>query len=322
MQGLLMLIEQHAAFFSFLTAALCSFCFSLPKDLNPLSAFALIFQRIALKVNLPERSDGYKRLASMLAFSLIFLPLVLIISQLYVVAFKPFIIDLVAIYLLLSWHEKMHVYKQIDNDLQYESLATAKLLLDKLTLRETKPLSQLGTHKAAIESLVLQLTNGWFAVVFWYLATGIYGAFFYQLMHICAQQWNCKLPKYNVLGKLPSLITSLLQIPVHIIVSFTFALYDKPIKNLFKKFRQGADWHHFSSGLLLSSFGLSTETQLGGVRLYEEQKVTYANIGFDQQPSAQKVSLAIQRISLSAWFWLVCISGYEFLPLILEHFSQ
>ena len=321
MQDALALLERHSVYFSFMFAALCSFCFSLPKDLNPLSAFSLIFKQIAVKVNLPERSDGYKRLASLLAFSLIYFPIVLIISQLYVVAFKPFVIDIAVLYGLLSWHDKIHVYKQINSDLQHNSVATAKLFLSPLTLRETKPLSLLGTNKATIESLVLHLTNGWFAVIFWYLVSGLYGALFYQLMHICAQQWNCKLPQYKVFGQLPSFITKLLQLPVHILVSFTFSLYDKPIKHLFKKFKQSVDWHHFSSGLLLSSFALSIQTQLGGVRLYGSEKVTYANLGVSHQPTADKVALAIQRLGLSAWFWLICISLYEFFPQIVAYFN-
>lgn len=321
MQTVLTLLEQHSIYFSFIFAALCSFFFSLPTDLNPISAFSLIFQEIGKKVNLPERSDNYKRLASFLAFSLIFFPIVLIMSQLYLVAFKPFVIDIIVIYVLLSWHDKMQLYKQINHDLQRNQLAKAKLLLSQLTLRDTKPLSSLGINKAVIESLVLHLTNGWFAVVFWYLVSGIYGALFYQLITICTQQWNCKLPQYKVLGQIPSIITIILQFPVHLLLSFTFSLYDKPIAGLITKFKQSIDWHHFSSGLLLSSFALSIQTQLGGVRMYETDKITYTKLGLNKGPEMDKILLAVQRLTLSAWFWLICITGYEFLPNILDYFS-
>lgn len=321
MQATLALMDQHSAYFSFLVAALCSFFFSLPKDLNPVSAFSLIFQQIAKKVNLPERSDGYKRLASLLAFLLIYLPIVLIISQLYLVAFEPAAIDVVVLYVLLSWHDKVSIYQSINSLLHNNHVANAKLLLAQLTLRDTKPLSLLGTNKAVIESLVLQISNGWFSVIFWYLVSGIYGALFYQLMHICAQQWNCKHEYYKALGQMPSLISRLLQLPVHIILSFTFSLYDKPIANLFTKFKQSIQWHHFSSGLLLSSFALSIQSQLGGVRMYESEKVTYVNLGSENAPEIEKVGLSIQRLTLSAWFWIMCITGYEFLPDLLAYFD-
>ena len=321
MQTALLLLEQHSIYFSFIFAALCSFFFSLPTDLNPISAFSLIFQEIGKKVNLTERSDGYKRLASFLAFALIFFPIALIISQLYLVAFKPFVIDIVVIYVLLSWHDKMQLYKQINHDLQHNQLAKAKLLLSPLTLRDTKPLSLLGTNKAVIESLVLRLANAWFTVVFWYLVSGVYGALFYQLMSICAQQWNCKLERYKALGQIPSIITTMLQFPVHLLLSFTFSLYDRPIAGIITKFKQSIDWHHFSSGLLLSSFALSIQTQLGGVRMYELDKVNYASIGFNKQPTADRITLAIQRLILSAWFWLICISLYEFFPKIVAYFN-
>ena len=322
MDATLLIIEQHSVYFSFMLVALSSFFFSLPKDLNPLSAFAVIFQQVAKKVNLEARSDSYKRLASILAFCIIYCPLALIISQLYIVAYKPAVIDIVILYLLLSWHDRMHIYQEISTELQSKNLPKAKLLLAELTLRDTKPLSLVGTNKAVIESLVLHLSNSWFSVVFWYLATGIYGALFYQLMSICSLQWNCKHEKYVALGKIPSIITQILQLPIHIILSFTFSLYDRPIRTLFSKFKQSVDWHHFSSGLLLSSFALSLQMQLGGVRMYESTKVTYANLGSDRAPNVEAVLLSIQRITLSAWFWLICISGYEFLPSIVEYFSN
>lgn len=321
MQATLSFADQHSAYLGFMIATLCSFFFSLPKDLNPLSAFTLIFQQIAHKVNLPERSDGYKRLASILAFTLIFSPIALIMSQLYLVAFNPVFIDIIVLFALLSWHDKIHIYKKIDVHLNSENLAQAKCQLSQFTLRDTKPLSLLGTNKAIIESLVLHVANDWFSVVFWYLATGIYGALFYQLLALAALQWNGKLPEYKAFGKVPSVITLVMQLPVHILLSFTFSLYDKPIQNLFIKFRQSIHWHHFSAGLLLSSFALSLQIQLGGVRMYGAEKITYADLGFTVAPTPQKVTAAIQRLTLSAWFWLMCITSYHFFPTIQSYFD-
>lgn len=113
MGSIFTLIEQHSAYFGFILAALCSFFFSLPKDLNPLFAVTLIFQQIAKKVNLPERSDSYKRLASLFAFTIIYCPIALILSQLYLVVFQPAVIDTIVLFLLLSWHDKMHLFKVI-----------------------------------------------------------------------------------------------------------------------------------------------------------------------------------------------------------------
>ena len=106
--------------------------------------------------------------------------------------------------------------------------------------------------------------------------------------------------------------------PVHLIMSVTFALYDKPLANISQNFKQSINWHHFSSGLMLSSFALSMQIELGGVRLYQKQKVTYATLGFGGAPNIDKIEQSLQRLSLSAWFWLICISGYTFFPLLLE----
>ncbi|WP_354625006.1 cobalamin biosynthesis protein [Psychromonas sp. MME2] len=315
-------IEQYSDFFSFISIAVASFFISLPKDLSPISAVELMFQQIAKKVNLETRSDSYKRLASVLSICLIYLPTILIISQLYNVVYKPIIINVMLLFILLSWHDKSSAYKEIINALKHNKLAQAKYTLATLTERQTKPLSPLGVNKATIESMVLQLANSWFAVIFWYLLTGIYGALFYRTIQICAQQWNKKREEFDALSTIPSLIYSLMLFPVHLLVSFTFALYDKPLENLPTKFKQSIHWHHFSSGLMLASFALSMHISLGGVRLYQTQKINYAALGNDISPTIESISLSLQRIRLTAWFWLMCISGYTFFPLILTFITK
>lgn len=321
MEDYIRFIEENSVYFSLLSVALFSFFISLPKDLNPLSAVELMFRQIAKKVNLAERSDSYKRLASILAICLIYFPTLLIISQLYNVVFQPVILDLLLLFVLLSWHDKKIIYLAIYDALRRNNYAQAKFKLASLTARDTKPLSLMGINKATIESMVLQLTASWFAVIFWYLLCGIYGAIFYRTVQICAQQWNSKQLEFTTLSSIPSFLYSAMLFPVHLIVSFTFALYDQPLENLPKKFKQSIHWHHFSSGLMLASFALGLHIELGGVRLYQQQKVTYATLGSGESPNVEQIERALQRLSLSAWFWLICILGYTFFPLLVEFFT-
>ena len=320
MQEFFAFIESYYAYFSFMTVALLSLCISLPKDLNPLSAIELIFQQIAKKVNLDIRSDSYKKLASILSIALIFFPLFLITTQLYNVVFQPLILDFLILFILLSWHDKKVIYQQITQALIHNNLASAKYKLAQLTSRDTKPLSLMGVNKATIESMVLQFSASWFAVIFWYLLTGIYGALFYRIVQICAQQWNSKQEEYNALAVIPSILYNILLFPIHLIVSFTFALYDRPLHNISSKFKQSIHWHHFSSGLMLASFAFSMQLELGGIRIYGKQKITYPELGMGKSPGIEHIALSLQRINLSAWFWLYCITGYTFFPLLLELF--
>jgi len=318
MQYLTDFIEQHSSYFLIISVSLLSFFASLPKDLHPLSAIELIFKQIAVKVNLDDRSDGYKRLASLLSISLIYFPTILIISQLYNIVFQPIAIDIIVLFVLLSWHDKKIIYLQISTALKQNNLAQAKFQLASVTERETKPLSLMGINKATIESMVLQLSATWFAVLFWYMLAGVYGAIFYRTVQVCAQQWNAKNAEFTALTTFPSLIYSIMLFPVHLLVSFTFALYDKPLENLTKKFKQSLLWHHFSSGVLLANFAFSMRIELGGVRLYQDQKTTYATLGNASAPTSDKIELSLQRLSLSAWFWLFCFTGYTFFPLLFD----
>jgi len=301
MQDLIAFIKENSDYFSFLTVALFSFFVSLPKDLHPLTAIELIFKQIGKKVNLDNRSDSYKRLASLLSLAIIYLPCILIISQLYNIVYQPFIVDICLLFILLSWHDKKIVYLDIINALKPNNYAQAKYKLASLTCRETKPLSLMGINKATIESMVLQLCASWFAVVFWYLLTGIYGAIFYRCLQICAQQWNSKQAEFNAISTIPSFLYSLLLLPVHLLVSFTFALYDKPLL----------------IGVNACQFCIKPTN---GTR--QQQKVTYATLGCGNAPERDKIKQSLQRLSLSAWFWLFCITAYTFFPLLLEFISS
>jgi len=318
MQYFIHFIEQYSDYFCFLAVALCSFLFSLPKDLNPLSVIELLFQQIAKKVNLDDRSDSYKRVASLLSISIVYLPCGVIISQLYNVVLKPMFLDMLLLFLLLSWHDKKLIYRQIIDAIRHNNLAIAKFKLATLTQRDTKPLTLTGVSKASIESMILQVAASWFAVVFWYLVGGIYTVLLYRIIQICAQQWNAKQSEFSALTSIPTFIYSAMLFPVHLLMTVTFAFYDKPLGNIIQNVKQSIQWHHLSSGLMLSSFALGMKIELGGIRLYQEQKITYSTMGIGKAPNVTKIEQSLQRLSLSAWFWLICISGYTFFPLILQ----
>lgn len=321
MENFFNFIELHSQYFSVIVAALLSFFISLPKDLDPLSAIGLIFKQIAIKINLDNRSDSYKRLGSLLSISLIYFPIILIISQSYNIVVRPVFIDGLVLFILLSWHDKKMVYVQIIAALQRNNIAQAKFKLDSITQRQAKPLSLMGVNKATIESMLLQLSASWFAVLFWYLVAGIYAALLYRTIQICAQQWNSKNTEFTALSTFPSAIYSAMIFPVHLLISCTFSLYDKPFKGVSRKLKQSLLWHHFSSGLMLANFALGMQFQLGGVRLYGETKITYAALGNDTAPTVNEINLSLQRITLSAWFWLCCFTGYTFFPMIFEFMS-
>ncbi len=310
-------IIQHYDYFTVLLAAISSFFLSLPKDMNPINVLEIIFRQIAKQINLKSRPDSYKYIASILSILIIYLPLTLIISQLYHIARAPWVINFAILFLLLSWHDKKHRYHLIFDALTNQKLAKAKYHLNQLTLRETKPLSAVGVNKATIESMVLQLTLHWFSILFWYLLAGIYGALFYRIIQICAQQWNTKLDEFATISRFPTFIYSVMLFPVHILLSFTFQLYNNPFSNFLSKFKQSINWHHFSSGLMLASFALSLQIQIGGIRLYHNKKINYSELGINKQPTVTDIGKSLQRITLCAWLWLICLTLYNFLPQIM-----
>ena len=290
---------------------------SAPKDINPINLLEIIFQQIVKKINLKNRTDSYKYTASILIILIIYLPLTLIIRQLHMIVHAPWVLNFAILFLLFSWHNEKHRYHLIFDALTRGKVAKAKYHLKQLTLRETKPLSAVGINKAAIESMLLQLALQWFSILFWYLVSGIYIALFYRIIQICAQQWNAKLDEFTAMTRIPTFIYCVMLFPVHLLLGFTFQFYGNPLVNFIPKFKQSIHWHHFSSGLMLASFALSLRIQIGGIRLYHDKKVNYNALGINKQPTVADIGQSLQRITLSAWLWLICFTGYQFLPQIM-----
>jgi len=68
---------------------------------------------------------------------------------------------------------------------------------------------------------------------------------------------------------------------------------------------------------MLASAAFSFQIQLGGIRIYKDKKVTFEKLGTDAPPQIPHIEQALQRMTLIAWFWIICFSIFTFLPEVL-----
>ena len=280
-----------------------------PPRFHPTQLLNILFSAIAKKVNNPKRSHQQQYIAGSLAM-LIMLGFILIIAVvIQFIVIEPVLFEFLLLLCLLQW-EKINLPEVDLGNLEKQTIITQ---IQPITLRDLDQLSLLGLHKASIESLCLRNCYQWFAVIFWYACFGIWPAIVYRVTQLMAQNWNSKLAVNHQFGRPAASLLQLLAAPVHLILGCTLRSLQRatsPISNLNKQAKQ---WHHFSSGFLLSSFAYSLAIQLGGPRKYQGIMQRFSQLGHTEPAQRDDIKRAQQKLTLALIVWLCFISAINLL---------
>ncbi|MFT5806050.1 MAG: adenosylcobinamide-phosphate synthase [Moritella dasanensis] len=272
---------------------------------HPTQLLNHLFSAIADKVNNAKRSHQQQVIAGSLATFIMlgFILVIAVVIQFVVIEDIPF--ELLLLLCLLQWEQIS--LPQVDlGSLEKQTIITQ---IQPRTLRDLDQLSLLGLHKTSIESLCLHNSYQWFAVIFWYSCFGIWAALIYRVIQLMAHNWNSKLAINHQFGRPAASLLQLLASPVHLILACTLRSLQRatsPLSNLTKQAKQ---WHHFSSGFLLSSFAYSLAIQLGGPRKYQGSMQRYSQLGHTQPAQRDDIKRAQQKLTLAMVVWLCFISA-------------
>lgn len=292
--------------FILLAAIIIERVLPIPQNYHPLTLIGFLLNAIERKVNKPGRSKQQQRIAGAMAVIVIFVLLFILAVALQFILIEPIIFELCILTFLLRW-DKIKTLILTVKELQKRAISDQ--LSDQI-LREITELSLIGLHKAAIENLGLRIAYQWFAVIFWYTATGIWGALSYRLLQLMAHHWNCKLPRYQAFGKLASRLFNLFTAPSNYLLSLTLCLFSRPFSTFRASHKQSKQWHNYSAGLLLSVLANSLKIQLGGPRKYQGLMQRYPQLGTQTAPSATHIKQAQKRLIFAAVLWCINITAF------------
>ncbi len=305
--------NEWQSVFVMLAAIIIERTVPIPRNYHPLTLIGFLLSAIERKVNIAGRSEQQHRIAGALAVIVVFVFLFILAGALQFILIEPIIFELCILIFLLRW-DKIKTLNVTVSELQKRAISDQ--LADKI-LRETTDLSLMGSHKAAIENLSLRIAYQWFAVIFWYTATGIWGALSYRLLQLMAHHWNCKLFRYQAFGKLASRLFNLLSAPSNYLLSLTLCLFSRPFRTFSISHKQAKQWHHYPVGLLLSVLANSLSIQLGGPRKYQGTIQRYPQLGTSTAPSAPHIRQAQKRLVFAAVLWCLIIVGFRFIGTVI-----
>ncbi|SQD80366.1 Cobalamin biosynthesis protein [Moritella yayanosii] len=276
-----------------------------PPRFHPTQLLNHLFSAIADKVNNAQRSPQQQYIAGHLAMITMLGFILIIAAVIQFIVIEAIIFELVLLLCLLQW-EKVSLPKIDLGNLEKQTIISQ---IQPRTLRDLDQLSLLGLHKASIENMCLRNSYQWFAVIFWYVCLGIWPAIIYRTIQLIAHNWNSKLPVNHQFGRPAASLLRLLASPAHLILACTLRGLQRatsPLSNLTKQAKQ---WHHFSSGFLLSSFAYSLAIQLGGPRKYQGAMQRFSQLGHTQPAQRDDIKRAQQKLTLALIVWLCFISA-------------
>ena len=138
---------------------------------------------------------------------------------------------------------------------------------------------------------------------------GIWAAIIYRVIQLMAHNWNSKLAINRHFGRPAAFLLNLFSAPVHIILGCTLRSLQRATSPLANLNKQANQWHHFSSGFLLSGFAYSLAIQLGGPRKYQGAMHRFSQLGHTQLAQRDDINRAQQKLTFALIVWLCFISA-------------
>ncbi len=275
---------------------------------QPLAFFSFYCQRLADKVNKTNSNARQQNISGLIAILVTLAPLLTILWLFETFIEVTWLWHGLLLYFALGNIGLGKVNKHIARELVANNNYLAKQATSTLLLRETDNLSALGISKACIEMQVLRSSQLLVCVGFYYLIFGPLAALSFRLLLEMHYAWNIKSIRFVHFGAAVNHIVKLLQwLPSRlfalILLLGTVGQNTRLCWRLTRsKFLQTGN------GLLLHILALGLEIKLGGVAMYQGNKLRKASFN-DQarQPQATDIIHANKRINYALYICILIV---------------
>lgn len=275
---------------------------------QPLAFFNFYCQRLADKVNKTASSARQQNISGLIAILVTLVPLLAILWLFEAFIELAWLWHALLLYLALGNIGLTKVNKHIARELVANNNYQAKQAIAPYLLRETDQLSALGISKACIEMQVLRSSQQLICVGFYFLFFGPLVALTFRLLLEMHYVWNIKSTRFAFFGAAVNHIVKLMQwLPSRLFalilllgtVGQNTLLYWRLIRG---KFLQ------IDNSLLLHILALGLEVRLGGVAMYQGNKLR--KISFNdtaRQPQATDIIHANKRINYALYISILLV---------------
>ncbi|PSW19022.1 adenosylcobinamide-phosphate synthase [Photobacterium sanctipauli] len=297
------LVTSNSSLLALWGALAMQWLLPIPASLHPINIWQQLATAIASKVNKLDDNTKQQQFSGLLAWSLMWLTVLILLVCLYQLVWIETAFHLVLLWLALDWRGTAKFSKRFIAAYSRENKAQCRLLLaDKLN-RHTDSLSLLGLGKAGAETQLLAYGRLVAGVLFWYALAGGIGAIMYRLAVGLAREWSPSRQQYRAFGQPAIKILAVLDIIPLRLFAVLISLGQNAKTALRGLASQGENWLLPGPGWLLVATGHKLSLSLGGPAIYDQVKMERPRIGGKIAPAALHLAQIDQlaRTRLIVW---------------------
>ena len=306
-----------------LSVVLIKFLISTHWPDNTMAYFRFYCQRLSDKVNKAENSIYQQQISGLIAFLITLIPIVLIIGLFEAFIAINWLWQAVLLYFALGDMSLTRQVKSIVLACQQQDKIGARTLLSPLVLRDVSNLSPMGIHKATIEMQLLKNLQWLYSVCFWFIVIGPLAALSYRLIVEMHYSWNSKREQFNNFGKIALTCHQLFNwLPTRVFYLLYLISISGSSVGLYWRLTRS---HFFtlSSNIVIALHALVLNVQLGGVAMYDQQKLRRASLNESARaPEASdtlRAAQSLRKINIFSAILLLFIAITAALPIILAN---
>ncbi|MDO6704825.1 cobalamin biosynthesis family protein [Photobacterium sp. 1_MG-2023] len=313
MNDLLALLNQHPTLLAMWGALALHWLLPVPASFHPLHTWQQLAIQIALRVNQNTDTPRQRILSGLLAWSLMWLTVLVLLVAFYQLVWFDSLFHLVLLWLALGWKESRTFSHQFIQAYGREDKQSCRELLALALNRKTDNLSLLGLGKACAETQLLSYGRQVAGVLFWYAIAGGFGAILYRLAVSLARCWSPSRSQFQYFG-LPAIriLATLDIIPLRLLA--VVISLGQNSREAFRGIReQGENWQLPGPGWLLTATGHKLQLALGGPAVYDSNKMERPRLGGRIAPAALHLSQIDRLLQQRLWSWVMMQSLFMFL---------
>jgi adenosylcobinamide-phosphate synthase len=272
-----------------------------PRRAHPL----VLFGRVANWFEQHVYAD--RRMAGVLAWSLVVLPLVFLLwgLQSLVATWVSWGIAVLVLYLTVGLRSLGEHAQPVADALATDDLDSARNAVGRMVSRDTVALNASQVAAAATESVLENGNDAVFGALFWFAVLGAPGALLYRLANTLDAMWGYRTPRYERFGWAAARIDDVLNFLPARLTALTYALCGHFSVALRCWRTQAPQWDSPNAGPVMAAGAGALGVRLGGAAPYHGVWESRPALGEGDPPDAISISRALRLLRHGVVIWLL-----------------
>jgi len=278
-----------------------------PRRYHPLVGFGFLADKVERFFNRVGASSVELRLRGVLAWSLLVLPLPLILL------FLPdnvygWLLEVVFLYLAVGRKALVEHALAVKLALDQMGLEAGREKVGRMVSRQTDSLCEGQVVKATLESVLENGNDALFGALFWYLLAGAPGVVLFRLANTLDAMWGYRTSKLLHFGWAAARLDDLLNYPSARLTALSYAVLGRTRSALRCWKTQAALCDSPNGGVVMSAGAGSLGILLGGGGYYHGQWQAKPILGLGREPHREDIVAVVALFNRATMLWLFCMT--------------